>query len=288
MTLQDVLAMLQGGPLSRLPRERQGVRPDFGLRGALIQSQAKSPYERTLAPGEKRSAKDLQAMLGEVILAGGAQPSGLTGLTGRQQARAMMARRPAGASLRAAAIRQRLRTEVMPDAEFMALKDELRTLQPAPRATRPAKTAIKEHINWATVKSMQETGDPRRAGYINPTGGLLDMSGGTERRVEDHRSVGGTAAMQELMGRHGYVRWIPEGNGIDIGREPSPEQLTTIRNLARQARGEVVLDMEPGLGEYHPQNEWYADHPRKKSFEFRRGTDPDEIISAILDFYGGE
>lgn len=55
------------------PRAPQpvSVRPDYGLTGAMVQAQAKSPYERTMRPGETRSAGDLQDMLAEVILAAG-------------------------------------------------------------------------------------------------------------------------------------------------------------------------------------------------------------------------
>lgn len=63
--LQAIMAMLQG----QRPQVTQ-VRPDFGLTGAQIGPQ-RSPYERTMASGETRSAQDLQSMLGEVILAAG-------------------------------------------------------------------------------------------------------------------------------------------------------------------------------------------------------------------------
>lgn len=91
--LTQLLTLLQGnrgwGPDVQLG----GVRPDYGL-GAVtgLGQTAKSPYERTLRPGETRSSEDLQDMLAEVILAGGAGASPLTGLTGRQQARQALAR----------------------------------------------------------------------------------------------------------------------------------------------------------------------------------------------------
>lgn len=98
MTLKDVLALLQGNPRPLFGTgwnpdvQTSGVRPDYGLTGALIGSQAQSPHERTLAPGQTRTADDLQSMLAEVILAGGAGASPLTGLTGRQLARARIGR----------------------------------------------------------------------------------------------------------------------------------------------------------------------------------------------------
>jgi hypothetical protein len=75
MTPAEVQAFLiqtaapQEAPSEPVP---QGVRPDFGLSTVSgIGQTAKSPYERTLRPGEARSAEDLQDMLAEVILAAG-------------------------------------------------------------------------------------------------------------------------------------------------------------------------------------------------------------------------
>jgi hypothetical protein len=75
MTPAEVQAFLiqtaspQEAPPEPVP---QGVRPDFGLSTVSgIGQTAKSPYERTLRPGEARSAEDLQDMLAEVILAAG-------------------------------------------------------------------------------------------------------------------------------------------------------------------------------------------------------------------------
>jgi hypothetical protein len=75
MTPAEVQAFLiqtaapQEAPAEPVP---QGVRPDFGLSTVSgIGQTAKSPYERTLRPGEERSAEDLQDMLAEVILAAG-------------------------------------------------------------------------------------------------------------------------------------------------------------------------------------------------------------------------
>jgi hypothetical protein len=53
--------------------QQSGVRPDYGLSTVTgIGQTAKSPYERTLRPGEERSSEELRDMLAEVILAAGA------------------------------------------------------------------------------------------------------------------------------------------------------------------------------------------------------------------------
>ena len=67
--LIDALTRLRGGWNPDVP---YGVRPGFGLQGASIQPQGKSPYETTLAPGEQRTPEELRSMLGEVVLAAGA------------------------------------------------------------------------------------------------------------------------------------------------------------------------------------------------------------------------
>lgn len=82
MNLKDLMAMLQGQTV-----QPSTVRPDYGLTGAMI-SQQRSPYERTMAPGEQRSAGDLQDMLGEVILAAGAGASPVAGPRGMELVRA--------------------------------------------------------------------------------------------------------------------------------------------------------------------------------------------------------
>jgi hypothetical protein len=81
MTLGELMAALgvKSSPLDMVPAE-PGVRttPEGGLnlgqimQGAGIDHQ-RSQYEKTLRPGEARSAEDLQAMLGEVILAAGVE-----------------------------------------------------------------------------------------------------------------------------------------------------------------------------------------------------------------------
>lgn len=65
-------------------------RPGYGLQCATVQPQAKSPYERTLRPGETRNLAELQDMLGEVILAAGS--AAVPGVQGKAATRQTAAR----------------------------------------------------------------------------------------------------------------------------------------------------------------------------------------------------
>lgn len=73
MTLGELMAALSG----KRPEPQVRTSPDGGLNlreilaGSQVQPSMKSPYERTMRPGETRSAGDVQDMLAEVILATG-------------------------------------------------------------------------------------------------------------------------------------------------------------------------------------------------------------------------
>ena len=78
--MANLLDLLTGyrSPLDRLPAQPTGVRTSGGeanlaaiLAGAQLQQQQKSQYEPTLAPGERRTPEELQAMLANVIEAAG-------------------------------------------------------------------------------------------------------------------------------------------------------------------------------------------------------------------------
>ena len=85
------MALLQSSQPKPAP-----VRPlEQILAGAQISPQ-RSQYERTMIPGEQRSAQDLQSMLGEVILAAGAGASPVTGPRGVELARTVARVRPGG------------------------------------------------------------------------------------------------------------------------------------------------------------------------------------------------
>jgi hypothetical protein len=93
--LAELMALFQNGGWAP-GVQRTGVRPDFGLAGAQIKPMARSPYERTLRPGETRGKDELRDMLAEVIMAAGAGASPVTGPRGVQLARTAARVRPGG------------------------------------------------------------------------------------------------------------------------------------------------------------------------------------------------
>ena len=162
------------------------------------------------------------------------------------------------------------------------------------RENRQAKAKTEKeltpNVDWKAVRSFPTTSEPRKAGYIRPDGALLDMSYGDSRRAEDHRFVGGTAGMQELQSV-GYIRWMPEANGLDVGKEPTAQQYAQIRRLAERADGEIVLDLQEGIGEMRGSQETgggYYNHERQTSLQFPAGTKPEKIVGMIRRFYAGE
>lgn len=122
---------------------------------------------------------------------------------------------------------------------------------------------------------------------------MIDLSGkregyrGPPRRNYDHREIGGTAAMQELVGA-GHIRHVVENNGLDMKVRPTAKQYAHIRNIADRSNGEVTLDLQDGLGEYDEANEHYGDSPRRHNVEYPKGTRADRIIRDIEAFYDGK
>lgn len=72
VTLRDVLAALglTSSPLDQLPREAQGVRPDFGLTGAGLGMERRHPGE--FLPGEA-TVEDVQGGLANIINSAGVE-----------------------------------------------------------------------------------------------------------------------------------------------------------------------------------------------------------------------
>lgn len=144
------------------------------------------------------------------------------------------------------------------------------------------------NVDWDTVRRLGTTTDPRVAGYIRPDGKLLDLSGGRSggTRGEDHRIVGGYAALQEIKAA-GYVRFSP-GFGFDIGAEPTPESYRQISRLAESMPGRILVDLAEGLGELSESGEHRESAPRRTSLEYPEGTKAAKILGDIRRFYAGE
>ena len=143
-------------------------------------------------------------------------------------------------------------------------------------ASKVFRRAIKE---WGT------THDPALAGYILPSGAMLDLSGanqgGGTNRAYDHRQVGQffeehfenpTDAMHAFMDM-GAIRWMPEANGLDLRKPPTGPQLTTIRRMLDHVRGSrVYLDVFwPNYG--------------SAAAEYPENTPAERIVRDIQTFY---
>jgi phage gp29-like protein len=142
------------------------------------------------------------------------------------------------------------------------------------------------NVNWEEMAKLPLTNNPKKAGYIRPDGGLIDLSYGEDARGEDHRIAGGTAGMQEFSAA-GNIRWMPENDGLDITAEPTAKQYKVIFNLAARCAGEMVVELEAGLGEWDEGNGYYRNNEKRFYQEYERGTSPKKIVADIQAFYGG-
>lgn len=149
-----------------------------------------------------------------------------------------------------------------------------------------------KHIDWNRLSQLGETLNPNEAGYIKPDGTLADFSGKREggqpgTRSFDHREAGGTAGMQEVIA-YGWVRMDENSGFLDIAKMPTPAQLSAITKMARRKFGEIVLDLEDGLGEWRETDKYYTNPRRRWSQEYPEGTKPQRIINDIKKFFGGD
>lgn len=149
-----------------------------------------------------------------------------------------------------------------------------------------------KNIDWSRLRTLGKTANLREAGYIAPDWSLVDLSGKREggpagHRALDHREVGGTAGMQELMD-YGYIRMDFNSGSIDIGKKPTNKQISRILELARRKNGEIIMDLTDGLGEYSEGNDYYRDPERTFSREYPLHTRPERILADIKRFFEGE
>jgi hypothetical protein len=114
---------------------------------------------------------------------------------------------------------------------------------------------------------------------------MLDLSGarqgGGSVRAYDHRQVEQffdehfeerVDAMHAFMDM-GAIRWMPEGNSLDIRKPPTPQQLTTLRRVLNHAQGEIVF-----IDVFWPS---YGN----SAAEYPGRTKPDRIVRDIQNFY---
>lgn len=156
------------------------------------------------------------------------------------------------------------------------------------RETRQRKKDLTPHVNRKTLAELGFTNNPIQAGYIDPQGNLINLSGGSSySRGHDHRIIGGTAGMQELMAHDGYIRYMPESGGLDLKKKPTSAQEQTMQRLINYHRGHIYLDLQDGLGEFDDRYRLYFESSRRWSFEFPEGTKPSRINTAITQFFSG-
>ena len=152
----------------------------------------------------------------------------------------------------------------------------------------PRKEYGAENIDWERVKELGKTDSLKEAGFISPDGSLIDLSGKREggtpgRRVLDHREVGGSLGMQELMAA-GYVRMDYRSGAIDIFSEPTPKQYEKLRDIIDARGGEIALDLWDGLGEKSGTH-YYLKPEKTFSSEYPKNTRAAKVIGEIKGFF---
>lgn len=151
---------------------------------------------------------------------------------------------------------------------------------------KSGKTAEEYHRSLA-VKEFGYTSDFNEAGYLLPTGRMLNFSGEkgrhTGERGQDHRAVGivyanaqGTAALIKFMGE-GNIRIMAETPGLDVmqGIEPTAEQYAKIRTYVREmaSRGFFNVDITG------------TDGRTIGSLSYEGRVNPDRIVNDIKAYY---
>lgn len=119
---------------------------------------------------------------------------------------------------------------------------------------KPLKTTTEqlEKIRQAAIDEFGLTDRFGDAFYMLPNGKMLNGSGGSGRRIYDHRDInspyanvgidlreldqgGNTTNMLDFM-RGGHLRIIPENEAIDIMSKPTDEQMNAIYGLWRRGK----------------------------------------------------
>jgi len=131
-------------------------------------------------------------------------------------------------------------------------------------------------LERAAVNHYGKTDSFIKAGFITPSGYLLDFSEGKGSRVQDHRNIGGlfydlnlkSVNYEELNEKYwkgmrvamdmGFIRYIPESKSMEINVMPSQEQFEVIRKLIRKYDGKITIEMN--LDAYIKYDEGTPEH----------------------------
>lgn len=135
------------------------------------------------------------------------------------------------------------------------------------------------NLEKVLVDNYGTTDDYGIAGFITPSGYMLDFSLGGDGRNQDHRNI--SHYMDELglefsdrsdavnnAKKMGFIRISPESNGLDMLDMPTQEQFQLLRHLIRQMDGMVILDLNPEV-----------------FIQYDKGTPVDKIIMDIKNYY---
>ena len=157
------------------------------------------------------------------------------------------------------------------------------------KQTRQTKKMLMPNVNFGILNKLGQTINPKQAGYIHPKGHLINLSGGDPYgRGLDHRIIGGYAAIQQIGAHGGYIRYMPEGGGLELRKMPTAAQLNQISRLILFHDGEINLDLHDGIGDWDERYDWHSEPERTWSNAYPEGTKPIRIINAIKQFYAGQ
>jgi len=157
-------------------------------------------------------------------------------------------------------------------------------------------------VEKAAIKFYGTTDSFGRAGYITPSGYLLDFSEGQGRRVQDHRNIGyvletlpnldlgeyggdkwkhstswGMYAVLDM----GFIRYLPESHIVHITQMPSQEQFEKLHELIQQQNGKINVQLDNNYVKYEPDTPDEYIIGGIKTY-FREGTIP-KIYSDVED-----
>ena len=174
------------------------------------------------------------------------------------------------------------------------------------KGKRAPRTADQKLFTKA-VRTFGTTTDPNEAGYLLPSGDMLDFSAKREgqlpgRRAYDHREIGrvmdgdgGTKGMQEFQDK-GAIRLITAVNEEQIGtlhieiiHPPTAQQKATLRSLFENqidGKRSVYLSMYNGNGEVY--QDIYLRPDRNFQMGYGDGAKPARILADIDRFFSGQ
>jgi hypothetical protein len=138
------------------------------------------------------------------------------------------------------------------------------------------------------------TSDPTLAGYITPSGAMLDFSGGSDERITEHHQISmaggkhGQPGMLEFMAagniRMGAHERSDSAPWFHLAAPPTPAQKDQMLLVIRQLGRGAVINLQDGLGPYDEEKGKYGESPRKMERDYPAG-DTSRIMRDIGAFF---